>query len=55
MALSTKTGDDPEDLTYEEWEPKKEDIDAFGIETADGAYFLVNSTELRHGLPDGCS
>ena len=46
--MSTKTGDDPEDLTYEEWEPKKEDIDAFGIETADGAYFLVNSTELRH-------
>ena len=33
---------------YEEWEPTEEDIAAHGIETADGVYFLLNSTELRH-------
>jgi hypothetical protein len=44
----TKTGDDPEERTYEEWEPTQEDIAACGIETADGVYFLLNSTELRH-------
>ena len=33
--------------TYEEWEPTPADIAAHGIETADGVYFLLNSTELR--------
>ena len=41
------TGDDPEDRTYEEWTPSAEDIAAHGIETSDGVYFIVNSTELR--------
>jgi hypothetical protein len=44
-----KTTDDPEDRTYEEWQPMPEDIEVYGIETANGgAYFLINSTELRH-------
>jgi hypothetical protein len=43
----TKTADDPEERTYEEWEPTAADIAAHGIETADGVYFLLNSTELR--------
>ena len=44
-----KTADDPEERTlYEEWVPTQADIDAFGIETPSGVYFLVNSTELRH-------
>ena len=44
-----KTADDPEERTYEveEWEPTPVDIAAHGIETADGVYFLLNSTELR--------
>eukprot|EP00966_Prymnesium_polylepis_P164493 3802812-Prymnesium_polylepis.1 len=42
------TTDDPEELTYEEWDPTEEDIEAYGIETADGPYFICNSTELRH-------
>ena len=47
-----KTADDPEERTYEEWEPTRADIAAHGIETADGVYFLLNSTELRHiGFP----
>ena len=43
-----KTTDDPEELTYEEWQPTAAEIEAFGIETSDGVYFIVNSTELRH-------
>lgn len=43
-----KTLDDVEERTYEEWQPTTQDIQAHGIETANGAYFLVNSTELRH-------
>ena len=43
-----KTLDDPEERTYEEWEPTAEDIKAYGIEAADGPYFICNSTELRH-------
>ena len=42
------TADDPEERTYEEWEPTQAEIAAFGIETPNGPYFLVNSTELRH-------
>ena len=42
-----KTADDPEECTYEEWEPTPADIAAHGIETADDVYFLLNSTELR--------
>lgn len=43
-----KTTDDPEERTYEEWQPSTEDQESYGIETASGFYFLVNSTELRH-------
>ena len=42
------TSDDPEQRTYEEWEPTAEDIEKYGIETADGPYFICNSIELRH-------
>ena len=50
--LQVKTGGDPEERTYEEWEPTPADIAAHGIETADDVYFLLNSTELRHvGFP----
>lgn len=42
-----KTCDDPEERTYEEWHPSLEDTEAYGVETASGTYFLVNSTELR--------
>jgi hypothetical protein len=41
------TSDDPEDRTYEEEKPTAEDIAAHGIETSEGVYFIVNSTELR--------
>ena len=38
-----------EGLTYEEEQPTTQAITEYGIETADGgAYFLINSTELRH-------
>ena len=38
---------DPEERTFEEWTPASEDKERYGIETADGHYFIVNSTELR--------
>ena len=41
------TADDPEDRTYEEWQPSAEDIEACGFETSSGTYFIINSIELR--------
>jgi|EP00966_Prymnesium_polylepis_P320957 hypothetical protein len=44
-----KSSDDPEDRTYEEWQPTARDIEMYGVQTTDGGvYFLANSTELRH-------
>ena len=42
-----KTGDDPEERTYKEWEPTREQIEACGVEQDGDVFFLVNSTELR--------
>ena len=42
-----KTGDDPEERTYEEWQPSAEDREACGIAQGDDVFFVVNSTELR--------
>ena len=43
-----KAAGDPEERTYEEWQPEPADLELYGTKTADGAYFLLNSTELRH-------
>ena len=42
-----KTATDPEERTNEEWKPTAEDKEKFGIETANGHYFIFNATELR--------
>lgn len=44
-----KTTTDPEELTFEQWQPTEEDKEKYGIEMADGEYyFIFNCTELRH-------
>ena len=43
-----KAAGDPEERTYEEWEPEPADLEMYGTKTAVGTYFLINSTELRH-------
>lgn len=42
------TGVDSEELTYEEWVPSDEAIDACGVRVGNDAFFVVNSTEIRH-------
>ena len=43
-----KTTTDPEERTFEEWQPSTQDKETYGIETANnGHYFIFNSTELR--------
>ena len=41
------SADDPEERTYEEWDPSAEDIAACGITVGGETFFIVNSTELR--------
>ena len=50
-----KTGDDPEERTYEEWQPSAEDREACGIAQGDDVFFVVNSTELREIALDVCA
>ena len=42
-----KSATDPEERTFEEWTPTPEDKEKYGIETANGHYFIFNATELR--------
>ena len=42
-----KTTTDPEERTFEEWKPSAQDREQHGIETNNGHFFILNSTELR--------